>query len=394
MTSKLNKEQYRSLFELSIVQFLRLTGIFFVIPLIGVYASKFTHNGILIGLALASYEISMAVMQIPSGYISRIIGRKNYIYLGLSLFIAGNILSYLGSNIWILIAGRFIAGLGAISTPITSLAIDIVPEDRRNTAMAVTGIGIGFAFIGGIGFSPLIATYIGIRNFFLISAVLGILAILIINRIKEVKRHVNDGNVGKIRNEHRDHLIYAGAFMLSSITFMIFLAVQINVVPSYGLFHYGLTLFLSILISGIIAISISEGVYRRRKFNVIALSSVLIFAGIFTVYLGLIFKLNYLAYVLALIPFFTGFSIYEIAIIPLLTGVLSNKERNVSFGIFYTFQYSGNGIGAILEGSLVLIISKGYLLPVSFAVTIILGTVAGLVFIIASSGIDKIDQVL
>ena len=45
------------------------------------------------------------------------------------------------NNIWLLITGRFIAGLGAISTPITSMAIDSVPEDRRNTAMTITGIG-------------------------------------------------------------------------------------------------------------------------------------------------------------------------------------------------------------------------------------------------------------
>ena len=215
MVSRLNKDQYRTLSELSLVQFLRLTGIFFVIPLIGVYASKFTQNGILIGLALASYEISMAVMQIPSGYLSRIIGRKNYIYLGLSLFILGNILSYAGNNIWLLITGRFIAGLGAISTPITSMAIDSVPEDRRNTAMAITGIGIGFAFMGGIGFSPLIATFIGIRNFFLISAILGIGAIFIITRIKETKHTVNQKHMNETILKHKDYLIYTGAFLVS-----------------------------------------------------------------------------------------------------------------------------------------------------------------------------------
>ncbi len=152
MVSRLNKDQYRTLSELSLVQFLRLTGIFFVIPLIGVYASKFTQNGILIGLALASYEISMAVMQIPSGYLSRIIGRKNYIYLGLSLFILGNILSYAGNNIWLLITGRFIAGFGAISTPITSKPIYLHPDLIFNTAMSIVREQIGFLFMSGIGF--------------------------------------------------------------------------------------------------------------------------------------------------------------------------------------------------------------------------------------------------
>ncbi len=394
MVSRLNREQYRTLSELSLVQFLRLTGIFFVIPLIGVYASKFTQNGILIGLALASYEISMAVMQIPSGYLSRIIGRKNYIYLGLSLFILGNILSYAGNNIWLLITGRFIAGLGAISTPITSMAIDSVPEDRRNTAMTITGIGIGFAFMGGIGFSPLIATFIGVRNFFLISAILGIGAIFIITRIKETKHTVNQKHMNETILKHKDYLIYTGAFLVSSASFMIFLSVQIYAVPYFGLFQYGLILFLSVLISGIIAVTISEGVYRIRKFNVIGLSSVLIFVGITTVYLGLIFHLNYILYMIALIPFFTGFSIYEIVIIPLLAGVLSNRERNLSFGIFYAFQYSGNGIGAILEGALLLFLRGNYLLPVSFTTVIIIGTVAGLFFVIASSGVYKIDKAL
>ena len=40
------------------------------IPVLAVYSERFTDSGILIGLTLGAYEISMALMQIPSGRLS------------------------------------------------------------------------------------------------------------------------------------------------------------------------------------------------------------------------------------------------------------------------------------------------------------------------------------
>ncbi len=388
MASKLDRTTLISLSGLSMAQFLRMTGIFFIVPLIGVYASKYTSNEFLIGLSLGSYEISMAIMQIPSGYLSKKIGRKNYIYLGLSFFVLGNFVSFFGNNIFILIAGRFVAGLGAISTPVASIAIDLVPEDRRNTAMAITGLGIGFAFLGGIGLSPFIAIYIGIRNFFLISAILGTLAVFIIRMIREPSQKI-ERNIGYRKKDHRNYFIFAGSFLISSAAFMIFLSIQINFVSFYGLYHYAAILFFSILISGILAISVSEVAYRKKHFNIIALSLILAIAGIAAVYFGLLFRLDYIICMFALIPFFTGFSIYEISIIPLFARVLNRNENNISYGVFYAFQYSGNGFGALLQGSLGFLILKSHAVFFSFTVAMAFGLASGILFIYSSSGIEK-----
>ncbi|MHB1440197.1 MAG: MFS transporter [Cuniculiplasma sp.] len=381
MTSKLDRKTISNLGKLSSIQFLRLSGVFFIIPLIAVYAGKFTSNDILIGLSLGAYEISMAIMQVPSGYFSRITGKKNYIYVGLTIFIIGNLLSYFASNIWLLILGRLVAGLGAISSPISSLAIDMVPEDRKNSAMAITGVGIGFAFLGGIGLSPIIAAYIGIQNFFLISSFFGILAIIMVPGIPEYNK-IEKG-IDKIFNQNT-FMIFAGTFLLSILSFIIFYNLQIYVSKEYGLYNYGLILFLGLLISGIIAVSISEGIYRRRKFNIILLSSLLIMVGSIVLFTSLLFHPDVILLTFSIIPFFTGFSIYEISAIPLLTRFLGKGERNLSFGLFYAFQYTGNGIGAIIGGAISAFESTNSIL-ISLSLSVILGVLSGLLYITVSS---------
>ena len=76
MFRSLTKEQKRTLNVISFVEFSRMLGIFLVIPVIAIFAEKFTSSGYLIGIAVASYEISMAIFQIPMGKLSDKIGRR------------------------------------------------------------------------------------------------------------------------------------------------------------------------------------------------------------------------------------------------------------------------------------------------------------------------------
>ena len=349
--TKLSKDSRRNLGKLSLIHFLRLTGVFFMLPLIVVYARTLSSNLILDGLALGSYEIAMSAMQIPSIFFSKKTGTKNYLYIGLSFFVIGNYLSFISTDIYTLIISRFITGLGAISSPITSLAIESVPPDRKNTAMVITGIGIGFAFLGGIGFAPLIGMFIGIRNFFLVSTILGILAMVIVFSIREGLDE-NTLRYPIIEKVETKKIIFLSSFCLATATFIIFFTLQNIYFSIYGLFNYGLIIFFSVFISGVIGVTISEFFSRIFKIHLLRLSVFLILIGLVLFFLFIMGSPNIYIAAIVLIPFISGLTIYEIAAVPTLFSSIGYENRNPSLGKYFTLQYSGNGFGALLAGTL------------------------------------------
>ncbi len=385
-TTPLSREARSTLSKLALVHFLRLTGIFFLIPLIVIYAKTLTSNYFLAGLALGSYEIAMAAMQLPSTYLYRKVGKKNYIYFGLSLFIIGNVICFLTGDIYVLILGRFIEGMGAISSPITALSIDAVPEDRRTTAMAFTGMGIGFAFLGGLGFSSIIGNYIGIRNFFLISAVLGVLAILVIKGVHErfnenevVEHHKGQGR--------KSITILTSSFSLAMVTFLFFFILQRTYYIDLGFLYYGIIIFVAVLISGIIAVILSEVVNRKKPFNIFRLSLLIVFSGT-VIFFGVLFlKPIAVLALLSIVPFITGFTIYEIAAIPTLFSSSSIEGKENVLGVYFTLQYAGNGIGSVIAGLIALYFIKFTMLEIFFVLAVILSFVS----LISYSFTTKVD---
>lgn len=379
----LSKDSRLTLSKLALVHFLRLTGVFFLIPLIVIYARTMTSSYFLAGVALGSYEIAMAAMQLPSTYLYKRLGKKNYIYIGMSLFVLGNIICYLTGDIYVLIIGRFIEGMGAISSPITALSLDAVPTDRRSTAMAFTGIGIGFAFLGGLGLASIIGNYIGIRNFFLISAVLGVLAILVITSIHErpLEKIIENANDGGKKNSIT---VLISSISLALVTFLFFFILQRTYYISLGFFYYGIIILLAVIISAIVAIYLSEVVNRKKPFNVFGLGLWLIFAGTI-IFFGVLFvKPIAILALLSMIPFITGFTIYEIVAIPTLFNSSSMEGKEHLLGIYFTLQYAGNGIGSLVAGFLASVFFKITMLEIFFVVAVIFSLIS-----VISNAINK-----
>ncbi|MGP6206964.1 MFS transporter [Cuniculiplasma sp. SKW3] len=349
MRNKLGKETFFQLSILSFIQFLRLSGVFLVIPVLALYATKFTSSGILVGISLAAYEISMAIMQIPSGRLSDKYGRINLIRMGLLIFLAGNLFSWYASNIYELIISRFIAGLGAVSAPITALSQEIVPSDRKNTAMAIVGSGIGAAFMLGTALSPLIGYFIHIRNIFLISSLFALVGIIMVSYVsdKGIKRssqrfHINEATL----------LLSLGSLLFSVASFIIIYAIQIYAGITFGVYEYGIVLLIPVILSGVIALYISEAYGRKRHLNFVKTSALTITLGIMVVFTGIFFNLPFPIITLFLIPFYVGFSLYEISTIPALTSSIRKETYGSNIGFFYALQFAGNGLGAALGGAI------------------------------------------
>jgi MFS family permease len=161
---------------------LRMFGLFIILPVFALYAEGLPGGGnhTLVGLALGSYGLTQAILQIPFGWASDRWGRKPVIVAGLLLFAAGSLVAALAHDIVWVIVGRTLQGAGAISAAVIALAADLTRDVVRTRTMATIGITIGLTFGLSIVAGPVLNSLIGIPGIFAMTAILAAGAIWVV----------------------------------------------------------------------------------------------------------------------------------------------------------------------------------------------------------------------
>ena len=174
--------ELRASIGLASVYGLRMLGLFIILPIFALYAEHLPggESHLLIGVALGAYGLTQAILQIPAGWLSDHYGRKPVIYIGLILFAIGSLIAASADNIYWIIAGRTIQGAGAINAAVMALTADLTREDHRTKAMAMIGMTIGFSFALSMVLSPLLYARIGMSGIFIMTAVLAVLAMMVV----------------------------------------------------------------------------------------------------------------------------------------------------------------------------------------------------------------------
>ena len=129
---------------------------------------------------LNSYVLTLAALVLVGGSLSDIYGRRRMLILGVVVFVAASALCAAAPTIGLLIAGRFVQGIGgALLTPGSLAIIEAVfhPDDRTRAIGAWAGLG---AVAGAIG--PTVGGYltdaVSWRAVFLINVPLGIFVVV------------------------------------------------------------------------------------------------------------------------------------------------------------------------------------------------------------------------
>jgi len=142
-------------------------------------AAQFNADAVTLGWITSAYIVSAALFIVPFGRLGDIYGRKKIFLLGVLIFSVASLVSAFAPTAGILIAARFIQGIGGAMIFSTSVAIvtQVYGPGERGWALGITiatiyaGLSIG-PFLGGI-----LTDRFGWPAIFLINVPLGLITI-------------------------------------------------------------------------------------------------------------------------------------------------------------------------------------------------------------------------
>ena len=173
----MNQSSSGILVLLSIAVGVAMIGLGIIWPLIPVYAVELGAGGFLVGLIIASFNVSRTILNPIVGRISDRLGRKKFIVAGLFAYGTIAIFYVLPAHAELLVLIRFFHGLASVFVvPIAmALAADIAPKQKLGLYMGT----LNMAVMLGLGIGPVLGGTI--RDHFGLDAAfyaMGVLAFL------------------------------------------------------------------------------------------------------------------------------------------------------------------------------------------------------------------------
>lgn len=359
MNDRMTPAELRASFALGAIHFLRMFGLFLMLPVFALYAEDL-HGAtpLLIGVAIGAYGCTQALLQIPFGSLSDRYGRKRMITLGLALFALGSIIAAMADGIHGVILGRALQGAGAISAAIMALAADLTREESRAKAMAIIGISIGVSF--GLAFvvAPALGQAVGLSGLFWASALLGIGGIAVLHglvptpvRTRFHRECETEG--GQIRRVLRDSRLLhldLGIFFLHMMLTASFVVLPLALRDGAGLpadRHW--QVYLPVLVISVVCIlPFLRMVDGQRRIKEVFVGAILLLAaaqfGLWVLH-GTLIELCIL-----LLLYFTAFNFLEASLPALISRAAPAELKGTALGVYSTGQFLGTFIGGVAGG--------------------------------------------
>lgn len=358
----MNSQEKRTALSLAAVYAFRMLGLFMILPVLPLYTDSLQDiTPFLIGVAIGVYGLTQAVFQIPLGLLSDKIGRKPVIIGGLVLFAVGGVIAALANdNIYLIILGRAIQGMGAIAAATMALAADLTREENRAKVMAFIGMSIGLAFMLAMILGPVINSWVGISGIFWVTSIMALCGIFLIRFIVPTPaKSFSHRDAGIISGYLKPALNNSSLLRLDLGVFLLHAIMTANftVIPLILRDHLGFevsdhwkiylpTFLLSFVLS--VPLIILAEKYRQIK-PVLLISIGLLIAA--QVLLAAQFTML-VPMLVGFLLFFVGFNFLE-AVLPSLVAKYSTVDnKGTAMGVFSTSQFSGIFVGGVLAGAI------------------------------------------
>ena len=242
----MNQSSSGLLFLLSVSVGVAMIGLGIIWPLIPVYAVELGAGGFLVGLIIASFNVSRTLVSPFAGRLSDRWGRKKFIVTGLFAYAIISVLYVLPAHAETLIFVRFFHGLASVLVvPIAmALAADIAPKQKLGLYMGT----LNMAVMIGLGIGPVlggtIRDHFGMNAAFYAMGALALLTcILVLIFIPSDYQSHGSGESQKISSIRKilTHRAVLGIFMMrffaasgqgAVYTFLPIFALELNLTSS------------------------------------------------------------------------------------------------------------------------------------------------------------------
>lgn len=136
-------------------------------------------NTISLGWVATSYLLAASLFLLPFGSLADRKGRKKFFLAGIWLFTFASLITGVAQNPWMLIASRFINGIGGALLYSTAIAI-LTSSYDRSIRGRVLGINVAAVYLGlslGPTIGGFMTMYLGWRSIFFLNALLAVIII-------------------------------------------------------------------------------------------------------------------------------------------------------------------------------------------------------------------------
>jgi len=355
----MNVKERNSVFSIAGIYGLRMLGLFLILPVFALYAEGLEGvTPTLIGLALGAYGFTMAMLQIPFGWLSDRIGRKPVITAGLLIFAVGSVVAAMADSIWGVILGRTLQGAGAIAAAMMALLADLTREEVRTKAMAVVGMTIGASFTLALMAGPLLGAWIGVDGIFWLTAALALLGIAVLYLFVPDPDHLSQhrdveampGEFGRILANVQLLRLDAGIMLLHAIMTAIFIALPFVLrdhlgVPAIQHPWVYLPVLLVAVIFMIPLIIVAEKKGHMKQVFLLCIALIAVACMLLATWHDSITSV-----VTGLLLFFIAYNVLEATLPSLISRMAPIDAKGTAMGVYSTSQFFGAFIGGAAGG--------------------------------------------
>ena len=347
---------------LALIFALRMLGLFLVLPVFMLEASKYPggDDPAMIGLAMGLYGLTQAVFQLPLGLASDRFGRKRVIVAGLLVFALGSMVAAMATTLPGLMLGRGLQGAGAVSAAVTALLADLTRDGVRTKAMALVGGSIGLMFALALVLSPLLSAWIGLSGIFGLTCALALAGIAVVLWVvpPEPLQHA-DANRGRMADllRHGDLLrLNFGVFILHTVQMSMWVAVPAMLVQAGLVKSEHWHIYLPAVLLSFVAMGGLFSMERKGKLRAALLGSIVL---VLVVQVGLALlsaqsnEPSLWVMALLMFLFFCGFNALEASQPSLVSRMAPAPLRGAALGAYNTLQSLGLFAGGALGGAVV-----------------------------------------
>jgi len=350
----MNPSELRSTLALAGIFGLRMLGLFLLLPVFSIHAHGLPggEQALLVGLTLGIFNIVQACFHIPLGRLSDRIGRKPVVLWGLSLFVAGALISAAKDDLLWIAIGRGVMGAGAISAAVSAWVADLTREQVRTRAMALVGGSIALSFALSLVIAAPIYRVISLSGMFVVLAILGVIAMIVTYYVLPSTRpgaQVQQASLKEVFLRPELMRLNVGVFVLNATQVAMFLVVPRLLVQA-GLplaSHWEIYLPIVLLSFFFMAplLIFGEKKQQLRTTMLIAIVLLLIAEFLFTN------STSVTSIAIALLVYFVGFNLLE-ALQPSLVSRFAKEAKGTALGVYNTTQSIGLFAGAAVGGYL------------------------------------------